>query len=116
LAVVAEFLARLKIRYYRGWNVLALIAAPVENGLDHLFVLPGKPPKQDGYVITFRASERPLHRLLELAHACESCLCTKACTFSIDAGLDFYFEVCLHDLFHDDRHGDLLFSDWVSLL
>ena len=118
LAVVAELLARLKVRDHRGRNVLAAIAAAVEDGLDHLFVLPGEPAKEDGYVIAFRASEGALHRLLELAHARQSGLRAKARTFGIDAGLDFYFEVGLHDLVHDYRHGGspVLRSDTVGVV
>ena len=53
LAVVAELLSRLEVRDHRSGNVLATVAAAVEDCLDHLFVLPGQPAKENGYVVAF---------------------------------------------------------------
>ena len=103
LAVVAELLTRLKVSDFRGGNVLTLVAAAMEHGLDHLFVFPGKTPEQDGHVIPFRPRERALHWFLELAHARQSGLRSKTRPFGIDAGLNLYFEVGLHNLVHDYR-------------
>jgi hypothetical protein len=77
----------------------------MENSLDHLFVLPGQTAKENGHVVAFWASESTLDRLLELAHARQPGLCAKARSFGVNAVLDLYFEVRLHDLVYHDWHG-----------
>ncbi len=105
LAVVAVLFAGLEVGDYWRGDVLATVAAAVEDGLDHFFVLPGKSPEEDRDVIALRTSEGALHRFLELAHARQSGLRPQARSLRIDAGLDLYFEIRLNNLVHDYRHG-----------
>jgi hypothetical protein len=69
LAVVAEFLACLEVSNFGGGNVHTLVAAAMEDSLDHLFVLPRETPEEDGHVIAFRPCKRALYWFFELAHA-----------------------------------------------
>ena len=75
----------------------------MEDGLDHLFVLPGETPEEDGHVIAFRPGERALYWFFELAHARQPGLRTETRPLGIDTGLNLYFEVGLHNLVHDYR-------------
>ena len=99
----------LEVSDYRSGDVLAAIAAAVEDGLDHLLVLPGETAEENRDVVALRPGEGSLHRLFELAHAGQAGFCAKPRTLGIDTSLDFHFEVCLNDLF-SYRHLRLLWG------
>ncbi len=111
LAVVAELLACLEVRDHRGGNILAAVAGSMEDSLDHLLVFPGETAEEDGDLVAFGRGKSPFDGLFEVAHPCQSCFGTKACTLGIDACLNFHLEVSLNDLMHGIRHRVLL---WVG--
>ena len=84
---------------------ITLVAAAVEHGLDHLFVLPRETAEEDGHIIPFWSGERALYWFFELAHAGQPGLRSETRPFGVDTGLNLYFEVGLHNLVHHYRHG-----------
>src|SRR6202044_833274 len=105
LAIIPELFASLEVGNHGGRDVLTLVAAAVEDGLDHLLVFPGQPPEEDGHVIAFRTGERALNWFFELAPARQTGRPTETRPFGIDAGLNLYFEVGLDNLVQHYGHG-----------
>src|ERR1700761_4475958 len=98
LAVVTKLLPGLKVRNDWSRDVLATVAAAMKDSFDHLFMLPCQAAEEDRHVVSLCGCEGALYRFLELAHSRQTGFGAKTRSFSFYAGLDFHFEVCLHDL------------------
>src|SRR5581483_6068710 len=68
LPVVAVFLAQLEGIDVRHRQHVAVIAAALEDSLDHALVLPRQAAEQDRHLGAFFGAERALRRTLEVAH------------------------------------------------
>ena len=72
LAVVAELLSELEgVHIGRGHHV-ALVSRALEDGLNHLLVLPGKPAEQDRDFVALLGREGPFDRLTEMVYLYEA--------------------------------------------
>src|SRR5262249_1272600 len=72
LAVVAKFFARLEPGDVGDGELLAAIAAALEDGADQVFVLPGEAAEQDGDVLALLCREGTFDRAMKVGGLVET--------------------------------------------
>src|SRR5205807_7471577 len=98
LAVIAKFLAGLEGGDIRYGQLLATIAAALEDGANQIFVLPGKAAEQNRHPAALVGCERPLYRTMEVLGLVQSGNLAQAGPLGFYASLDLRVILHLDDI------------------
>src|SRR5437867_13056799 len=90
LAVVAVLFAGLKGGDVRHRQLLAAIAAALEDGANQVFVLPGETAEQNGDLVPLFGGKCALHRPVEVRGLIKAGDLAQSGTLSLQALLDFF--------------------------
>ena len=85
LAVVPEFLSRLKSRYVRNGKLLAVVPAPLEHRADQVLVFPSEAAKKNGDAAALLSGKGALDWAVEVLRLVEPRNFTQACPFCFEA-------------------------------
>jgi hypothetical protein len=89
LAVIAELLTGLKCGHVGHRQLLAAVAATLEDRANQVLVLPGKASKQNRDAVPLFRGERPLHWTMEMCGLIKACDLTQAHAFGFETLLNF---------------------------
>src|SRR4026209_2207176 len=88
LAVVSEFLARLKRGDVRHRKLLAAIAAALKDGADQVLVFPGQAAEQDRHLAALIGGKGAFDRPMEMCGLVASCNLPQAGALYLQALVD----------------------------